>query len=68
MGCLDDRTFAILDIRHCTGHRDSTLNPGGHLAGLDVACLLPFHLSRITSDAAGCEEVSDEYLMTAVLS
>jgi hypothetical protein len=34
--------------------RASTLDPGWHLASFNVACLLPFYLSRVASHAAGC--------------
>ena len=42
----------------------STLDPGRHLASLDVAGLLPLHLSWITSDAASYGTVSDHILET----
>ena len=36
----------------------STLDPGRHLAGLDVARLLSLHLPWVTSDAASCVTIS----------
>jgi hypothetical protein len=41
------------------GTSPSTFDPGGHLASLDVASLLPLHLPRVTSDAASYVSVSD---------
>lgn len=41
------------------GGSPSTLNPGRHLAGLDVTGLLPLHLSWITSDTASWTMVSN---------
>lgn len=36
----------------------STFDPGGHLASLDVARLLPLHLPWVTGDAASYARVS----------
>jgi hypothetical protein len=36
----------------------SSLDPGRHLASLDMTRLLPLHLPRVTSDAASCIRVS----------
>lgn len=38
--------------------RSLTLDPGRHLAGLDVAWFLPFHLPRVASHTTGCRSIS----------